>query len=358
MNIAINTPMSTATNPAQLAPPVEDINSLWNLGIAGVPFAQYLRWADDLNIFVALADKDSVTLDDVEAFTPLSQRGADALMGVLCGMKILLRQNNTFRLTDLGREYLDRRSMYYVGPAFYGMLGKELPPRFRKGEKERSFAKMTNSVWHKVLYLFSRKQMGRPERLAVQHSRNFASAVAAVHSGMFKGVRHLVDVGGGSGVFAIPIALAQTETAVTLVELPRALPHIADFLKQFDVADRIKLMGFNVHESPWPIDEPDGILLGNFLHFCSDEESITILKEAHRTLAPNGKLFVHEMLWNDNKDGPLATAMWNFWMISVSAGRQRTAGELLDLLKRAGFQRMEVSETSGSFSMLICPKDA
>src|SRR5690606_24866721 len=140
--------------------------------------------------------------------------------------------------------------------------------------------------------------------------RNFAAAVAAVHSGMFKGLRHLVDIGGGSGAFAIPLALAQPDTALTLVELPRALPHVASFLKRHKVSHRVALLGLNVHELPWPISPADGMLFGNFLHFCSDEECISLLKEAHRILAPDGKLFIHEMVWNANKDGPLVVALW------------------------------------------------
>ena len=44
---------------------------------------------------------------------------------------------------------------------------------------------------------------------------------------------------------------------------------------------------------------------------------------------------------------PLPTALWNFWLTSVSAGRQRTFDEFLVLLRRAGFAQPTVTPTAG-----------
>lgn len=340
--------------PMELSPPTADLDLLWNMGLAGAPLVQYLKWADDLKIFQLLAAREKITLEEVVAGTTLSARGADALLGVLSSLRVVARVDGQYQLSTLAREYLLNGSPFYVGPSLYGMLENKLPPRLQKGEKVKYFAKSTGTFWHRLKYFFSSREMGRPERLAVQHSRNYPAAVVAVKSGLFDGIHHLLDVGGGSGAFAIPLVQSRTDVEVTLMELPRALPPIRSFLHSQQVFHRVNLCGFNMHKPPWPVVNCDGVLLANILHFCSDGESRELLQEAARILPPGGKLLVHEMLWNDNKDGPLATALWNFWMISVSAGRQRTLPEILQLLIAAGFAKFEVVETWGSFSMISC----
>jgi SAM-dependent methyltransferase len=341
---------------SKLLPPASDVNQIWNLGLAGTAFVQYLRWADDLNIFRILSDKKAATLDDIVSMTSLSERGADAFMGVLASLKLVRHDGTRYIPSNELVEYLDKKSEYYVGLSLYGMMKKELPPHLTKNEKVKYWSATSGSLWNKIQYLFSKKQSGRPERLAVQHSRNYPSSVTAVNEGYFDGINHLLDVGGGSGVFAIPLARRNHGMTITLAELPRALKHIRSFLETQGVADRVNLVGFNVYETPWPVPACDGMLFGNFLHFCSDSECEQVLAEAYRILPKGGKIFLHEMLWNDSKDGPLPTALWNFWMISVSAGRQRTREEFETMLTKVGFDDIDVAETSGSFSLITCKK--
>lgn len=337
----------------QLPTPRADVAELWNFGVACVPLFQYLRWADDLDLFIAMADQEAMSLEQIVSRTSLSKRGAEALLGILTCLNIVEKNGEVYRLGDTAREYLDRRGAFYVGASLYGALEAPIPRRIQKGEKTRKFSKATGSLWDKLRFFKSKNQWGRPERLTIQHSRNFPAAVIAARSGHFDGLNHLVDVGGGSGVFAIPLALDKPGLRITLVELPRALPHIEKVLDKYQVRERVELQGFNVHEKPWPLLECDGILFGNFMHFCADDECEAMLKECYRLLPSGGRIFIHEMLWNDMKDGPLVTALWNFWLTSISAGRQRTREEFNFLLSKAGFSNPSVSATSGGFSLVV-----
>jgi hypothetical protein len=344
-------------NGAALLPtPHSDVAGLWELGVAGIALPQYLRWADDVGVFTTMADRHEITTSEIVARTSLTIRGADAMLGVLCALELVTRHEEHFVLGQEAREYLDRRSPFYVGPSLYGMLNAPLPKRLQSGQRVRRFSKATHSLWDRIRFLRSRNQWGRPERLLVQHSRNFPAAVTAARSGHFDGVRHLADMGGGSGVFAIPLALDYPDMQITLVELPRSLRHIEQFLRHYGLVNRIALQGFNVHEQPWPLQNIDAVLFGNFLHFCDDDECTTLLRASARCLPPRGRLFIHEMLWNNRKDGPLPTALWNFWLTSVSAGRQRTFVELAALIQSAGFDDVKLHSTAGCFSLVTASR--
>jgi len=77
-----------------------------------------------------------------------------------------------------------------------------------------------------------------------------------------------------------------------------------------------------------------------------------MLEESRRVLLPQGKVFLHEMLWNTTVTGPLSTALWNFWLTTFSAGRQRTLAEIGDLLRQKGFEVSSVDPTASGFTLI------
>jgi O-methyltransferase domain len=334
-----------------LPAPVNDPESLWAFGVHGLPLTQYLRWADDAGLFVAMADGGDLTVQEVAARTLLTERGTEAFLGVLRSVHLASVHGEAHRLADVACEFLDKRKPYYLGPSLYGMLDAPFPPQLRKGERIRRYSQFTGTLADSLRYLRKANQFGRREQLQAQHRRNLPIAVAAVRTGLFDGVRHLADIGGGSGAFAIPLALANPVMRISLMDLPRAVRHIPEFLAPHLVSDRIQLVGFNMHESGWPVEGCDAVLFGNIFHFCDDAECLQLLAESQRLLPLRGRVFVHEMLLNDGKDGPVATALWNFWMSTISAGRQRTRAELQGLLSRAGFTRTVEKPTLAGFTL-------
>ena len=336
--------------------PVSDPETLWALGVLGVPLMQYVRWADDAGLLAAMADGSGLTVEEAATRTSLTARGADALLGVLCSVRLVALDGAAYRLADVACEFLDRRKPYYLGPSMYGMLTAPFPPQLRKGERVRRYSQFTGTIADAWRYLRKKNQFGRREQLLAQHRRNLPVAVVAVRSGLFAGIRHLADIGGGSGAFAIPLALAYPAIRITLVELPRALRHIPAFLVPHGVTDRVQLLGFNIHGGSWPLAGCDAVLFGNMFHFCDDEECLHLLAESHRILPRGGRVFVHEMLWNDRRDGPVATALWNFWMATMSSGRQRTLADIHALLSRSGFSPAGGERTLAGFTLAVAKK--
>jgi SAM-dependent methyltransferase len=336
--------------------PTADVATLFDLGIQGTPLVQYLAWADQAGVFRAMDRRSAVTARDIARATPLNERGADALLGVLAALGVVKRdKKGRFIASALVSQYLVPDTPFYVGLALYGMLDTPLPKAMLGAQRPHRFSDDVEKRWNR-----NRFQFGRMHRLRIQHSRNFPAGVAGARSGAFDGIRHLVDIGGGTGTFAIPLALDHPDMRITLVELPQGLRNVRVFLRAYGLASRIALRGFNVYESPWPFPERgdtcDGILFGNFLHACDDDEARYLLRQSHEALAPNGRLLLHEMLWNADKTGPLETALWNFEIVRVSAGRQRTALELITLLDQTGFGDARVVPTLGSYSLVVGKK--
>jgi acetylserotonin N-methyltransferase len=312
---------------------------------------QYVSWSDKAGLFELMDEHGSVTAVEACEGTCLNENGVDALLGMLCALGLAMRDSaGRYSLLPAAREYFLRSSAFFIADQFSA----------QRDPIPRAYVDQNNGlllrIRLKVLSYLPGLRFGTPVRLRNQHARNLAACAAAVRTGEFADVRCLVDVAGGSGTFSIPLALENPGTRIVLAELPSALPNILPFVREHGLESRIELLGMSVFESPWSIPECDGVFIGNLLHAFADETSLHICREACARLSPGGKVWIHEIIWNPNKDGPLITALHNAAMRSGGAGRQRTAREIATILERAGFESTYVVPTAGAFALVVGQK--
>ena len=79
-----------------------------------------------------------------------------------------------------------------------------------------------------------------------------------------------------------------------------------------------------------------------------------LTRKSFDSLAPGGLLIIHEMLYNDRKTGPFATAAINMNMLlQYAAGRQYSGQELSAMLTEAGFDDIRATPTFGYWSIVV-----
>ncbi len=311
------------------------------------PLIQYVSWCHQVGLLQLLSER-LISIPEVCARTQLSENGADALLGVLCGLRIAKRLcDGRYTLSEAAQEYFSPNSPFYIA--------NELSPPGERIPRTYIGNGAVAHAWIKMIHLLPSMRKGTTERLRNQHVRNLPACIAAVESGEFAGLDCIVDLAGGSGAFAIPLAREYPATRIVLVELPAALKNVRSFLAEYGVAERIELVGMDVFAPPWKVPECDGLFIGNFLHGFNDNTCISVCRQAHERLRRGGKVWVHEMLWNTNRDGPLITALWNASM-RAAGGKQRTAGEIISLLQHAGFHSPHVVPTAGAFALVGAQK--
>jgi len=336
------------------APTTDDAQLTAILGAKGysddVSLSQFAAWGDSVGLFELLATRRATTLDEVVTGTPLTGAGADALLGVLASLKLVSRGPDGFTLSDLAREYLVPHSPYYVGRSLFLSCREPLPTTFVRREVGRTArpGRLIASLSRRLLKRMRGWEFGGRRILENQHSRNLPAAVAAANSALFAESECVVDMAGGSGTFAIPFAQHHPDKRIILTDLPESLLGIRRFLKRYGVDDRIELVGMDVFADSWPIPECDAMFFGNFIHGFADDRCTALLRHGYAKLRRGGKILLHEMVWNENKNGPLKTALWNVTMRDFG-GKQRTVSELQTLLRDTGYAEPFVQSTSGGF---------
>ncbi len=347
----------SANAPASLPTPTADLGRLLEaLGLHlftyDPPLRQYLSWAEQGGVFDVLCARDSATAAEIASRTVLTENGAEALLGVLSALGLSVRSaDGSYALADTAREYLVRSSPYYIGEELYAPCVMPIPARYSKAK---------TGLRRKLLIALKRRlpaaRFGAMPRLRNQHARNLPACVVAVRTGEFAGVRRMMDVAGGSGAFAIPLALEYPEMKIVLTELPEATSNVRAFLAAHGLENRIEVRAMDAFATPWSVPRCDGIFVGNFLHGFGDDLCNRVLEQSFERLDAAGRIWLHERIWNDNKDGPLATALSHAIMRAGGEGKQRTASELSDMLRAAGFDRTRVTPTAGAYALVTAEK--
>jgi hypothetical protein len=161
-----------------------------------------------------------------------------------------------------------------------------------------------------------------------------------------------VDIAGGTGTFSIPCALEHPDCRVILTDLPDATDNARALIDLQSLSGRVQLLGLDAFAFPWRIPACDGIFIGNFLHGFGDHLCQQVCREGYERLEAGGRLWLHEMVWNENRDGPLMTALWHAALRSAGPGRKRTARELASFLESAGFTDIRMTRTMGAFMLV------
>ncbi|MFI6318955.1 methyltransferase [Nonomuraea sp. NPDC050556] len=160
----------------------------------------------------------------------------------------------------------------------------------------------------------------------------------------WSGVRHVVDVGGGTGALLAVLLEAHPDLRATLVDLPdtveRGRAHLQD--------ERCSFAGHSFFD-PLP-GGADVYVLRRVLHDWSDDEAVRILRRCAEAAGTEGRIVVIE---TPGRPGAMLAEM-SLRMLVLSGGRERTGDDYAALASRAGLDLADVRETALGHIILTC----
>jgi ubiquinone/menaquinone biosynthesis C-methylase UbiE len=175
-------------------------------------------------------------------------------------------------------------------------------------------------------------------------SIGFGAARRFVRTVDLSGRRQLLDLGGGSGAYAITAVKAFDGLAATVLDLPAVVEATKDYIAEHDVVDRVDTHGadFTQGELPSPCDV---VVMASNLPIYDGEVIAGVVARAFRALEPGGEMHLIGEMLDDDRRGPLDAAMWGMnELICGSLGRAHSRAECAGYLAAAGFIDIEVTE--------------
>jgi demethylspheroidene O-methyltransferase len=163
-----------------------------------------------------------------------------------------------------------------------------------------------------------------------------------------KGIRTLLDVGGGTGAFLSAVGKAWPELRLHLFDLPQVIDPATARFAEAGLADRTKITGGSFRTDPLPTGA-DAISLIRVLYDHTDDTVRQLLLKAHAALPDGGRILISEpMSGGDRPDRP-GDAYFGLYCMAMGTGRARSAAEISTHLEAAGFTDIRIRKTARPF---------
>lgn len=160
--------------------------------------------------------------------------------------------------------------------------------------------------------------------------------------------RHLMDVGGGHGVFLAAVARAFPTLQRTLFDLPQVVAGAAP-------APGLTIRAGSFRSDPLP-EGADSISLVRVLYDHSEDTVTALLAKVRAALPKGGLLVISEPMSGGATPDPATDVYFAVYTLAMQTGRTRSAADIAELLQAAGFQAIATPRPRRSFvtSVVTC----
>jgi ubiquinone/menaquinone biosynthesis C-methylase UbiE len=149
----------------------------------------------------------------------------------------------------------------------------------------------------------------------------------------------MLDLGGGTGAWAVHFCRENPGLEAIVYDLPTTRPFAEQTIARFELEDRIFFVAGDFLATKIA-GRYDVAWLSHILHGEGPQEVRTILKKTASVLEPGGMLLIHEFVLDDDLSGPLFPALFSLNMLlGTSEGRAYSSRQLFELLREAGFRK-------------------
>src|SRR5919198_1485809 len=339
--------------------------------VTGFWVSKTLMTAVELEVFSKLSGNKTVDINGFQNMFGMQQRPAEVFTTALVSLGLLNVTENKERDTkdarmlsnsQLSEVFLDKNKPSYIGD-FIIMMDKHLYNRWDKlaaslktnrpvevaAEGDISagtmFDKAKSNQLNEQMEMFTHAMYGV--------SVGPAMALAKVFD--FSGYSKMMDIGGGSGVYAIEVIKQNPNMSAVVLELEPACRVADQYIKRFNLEGKIHTQVLDFFKDNLPTDY-DVALLSHIIHFLDEEKDKILLKKIYDSLPNdrNSAIIISEWLLNDEKTGPVPSALMSLTMIvDQPQGRNYSFSEVSKMLTDVGFTNIEKRPLAGPAEIVI-----
>lgn len=291
-------------------------------------------------LFGLLAE-EPLSLNDLRRFLGLAERPANVLVTALRAMR-LLEADPRGRLspTPLALEHLTPGGKFdvgdYIGLAAAAPGVLDMVERLRSNRPRGADGGGDGTAFiyrDGTTSAMDQADAARHFTLALAgRAKNVAPHLAVAVS--LAGAQHLLDIAGGTGLYALALLEQNSELRAVVFDRPEVLKVAAEFRDAAGMESRLHLQPGDMFCDPLP--RADVILLSNVLHDWDVPECRQLIARCVEALAPGGRLLIHDVFLNDALDGPLPIALYSAALFTLTEGRAYSVDEYRGWLEAAG----------------------
>ncbi len=151
----------------------------------------------------------------------------------------------------------------------------------------------------------------------------------------------LLDVGGGSGAFAIAVAQANPQIRATVVDLPLVTPITKQFIEEANASGQVDILAADAIRDMLPRSY-DTIVVRHVVQVLSADDSRALLSNLAAVLNPGGTIHLIGWILDNSRLTPQKTVSFNLVLLNgYQDGQAYTENEYFAWLGEAGFEEFE-----------------
>ncbi|MFH1151394.1 MAG: methyltransferase [Actinomycetota bacterium] len=307
-----------------------------------------------LDLFTRLSGNPSAP-EEIAASLGLAERPLDVLLTLLTALGLVERRDGRFVTTALSEEYLVGGRPKDLGPFFASQ--KDRPPCvdlyevLKSGEPAGWSGREDAKDWESLMA----EDLFAGGFTAAMDSRGAVLAPAMARAIPCEGYSRILDVAGGSGVYACAVVEEHPHMRAAVLEKPPVDEVARAMIAEKGFSDRVEVIGSDMFASALPRGF-DVHLWSHVLHDWSEDEVRLLLSRSFESLDPGGMVVIHDAHINAEKTGPLAVARFSVLLMHSTRGKCYSVREIGGYLEDCGFIELGYADTTGNRSIITAVK--
>lgn len=285
----------------------------------------------------------------------ITERPADVMLTLFAANGFVQASDGVFHVTDLGREHLVRTSPFFIGPYFASLKDRPVVHDYvrilRTGKPANWGSSQKEKPWSDAMLTdeFATSFTAAMDCRGAYLGAAMARAIDA------PGRKRLLDIAGGSGIYACAMVARHPHLSATVFERPPVDGIARTMIEKRGCAARVSVVAGDMFTHALPAGF-DLHLYSNVLHDWDTDKVRPLLAASFAALEPGGMLIVHDAHLNADKTGPLPVAKYSALLMNVTEGKCYSIAEMESLLGEAGFRDFHYEPTAADRSIVTAKK--
>jgi acetylserotonin N-methyltransferase len=306
-----------------------------------------------LDFFTWLADHPS-TFAAITAHFGIHPRPTDVMLTLFTAQGLVQQNGGCFHLTLRAREHLNAGSRWNLAPYFSSM--KDRQPtldmlKVLKTGKPANFGSFDPQAWAQAMQRpdFAAQFTAAMDCRGILLGPALAKALdLSQHTG-------LLDIAGGSGIYACALAAKNPHLRTTVLERPPVDRIATECIAKQGCTDRVSVHAGDIFADPLPTGF-DVHLWSNVLHDWDEADVRRLLAKSDAALPRGGLIVIHDAFINAEKTGPLHIAEYSALLMNITEGKCYSIGEYRTYLSELGFDWLEHKPTAVGRGFIVARK--
>ncbi len=284
----------------------------------------------------------------------IDRRPTDVMLTLLTSMGFIRHEGGKYYVLDLAKDYLVQESSWNLRPYFESMKErptcKDMLQVLKTGKPASWGSKKDEAEWIVAM----QKEEVAKSFTAAMDSRGAYLAPAMAERLYCSEHEALLDIAGGSGIYACALVAQNDHLRAAVLEKPPVDNAAKYFISKKGLADRVAVItrdmfdelphGFDIH------------LFSNVLHDWGEPALRSLLRNSFEALPTGGVIAVHDAHINADKTGPLAVAEFSVLLMYSTEGKCYSVTELNNMLQSTGFTDPRFIPTIADRSIITAKK--